>query len=1251
MKKLFSAAALLSGLWLNAQHSSFDRIYDYIENTKVFELNQVEGHTVCTPSSGVTEALQAKALSGKNVLSLNGSWKFYFSNTPDESPANFYEASFNDKEWQVIQVPSNWEMQGFGDPLFRNVSQPFKSKPPFVPHEYNPTGCYRKTFDLPAGWKGKKVFLRLEKTASASFVWINGQEAGYNEGAQEPAEYDITSFLKPGKNIIAVKVLKYSDGVYLESQDYWRLAGIFDDVWLYATPEVHLFDWFATTDLDSSYTNAVLNIQAKVKNYSAAEKNNYRLQVTVLDPSGQAVAKMISEKITLDPSGENILKLNTPLDNPLKWTAETPSIYRIVFELLSPEGKAEEVIAGRFGVKETEIRHQVFYLNGKPIKLNGINSHMQHPELGHTMNEETIRKDFEILKQFNINCVRTSHYPPVSKYLELADEYGLYIVDETGDESHATQYVCYDTAWEAMYRERAQRMVLRDRNHPSILFWSAGNESGEGNNICAVIAEGKKFDPSRYWMYGGNDFAHPCEEIIGPRYPTPFELKTQVGRIPESQDPRPSFMDEYLSVAGNAGGGLDEYWEVIHAYPRLMGGAIWDFVSPGLREPVRILQDASPNNIPVHIMGRAKLVQGHEGRGISLNGHDQWVEVYQDSRLENTGDQLTLSLWIFPRKLMSMGGTILTKGNYQYGLQQNGKDELEFYLYTNRKESIRAKLPDNWEQNWHQITAVYDGKNMYIFIGQQKLAEKPVQGKIKNFPFPVNVGRNFELHGQETSVYLCDALIDQLGVFSQAINPEQTKNISAELKKQAALWLDFEEEKNEGSFFSYGIGARTYGAIWPDRVPQPEMWQMKKSAQPVSVKWSDDYKLEIEVHNRMFFTNTSAYEARWKITEDGLPVDSSVFGISVTPQCSVKQILQLRKPELKSGAHYQLSISFHLKQDMPWAKKGFELAWDQLDLPWFAPVDEEVTEVTPTEVSEDTRQLRISGTNFSCIFSKSDGRLKSLVYSGREMILQGPELNIWRAPLANELDDWTTYSVNLYPKKEGYSNMISSSWYALGLDKLQTSLEKMEWKKIHTGVEVRVNEIVLFGNADDAGFDNEFVYTISFDGSIGIQHTINPHGKMPTWFARMGNAWILNKDLQQVSWYGRGPQENYPDRKTGYRMGQYTSTVDNMFEPYLIPQDCGLRSDNRRVRMMYADGNGIEFSSEEPFNFNCYNYTTENLSKAKYTYQLQKSEGITFNFDHQTSGVGCTARAVFNRYQVQPGYVQYKMVVRPVEKR
>jgi beta-galactosidase len=1241
MKIIATLVALVVGLTALAQRPTFDNIYSYIENTDVFELNQIEGHTVCVPHTTIDGASKADRWQNRNVLSLNGTWKFNFANTPEETPKDFFVSSFNDKAWSNISVPSNWEMQGFGDPMFRNVSQPFHTNPPFVPREYNPTGAYRKTFELPSTWKGQKVFLRMEKTASASFVWINGQEVGYNEGAQEPAEYDVTRFLKPGKNILVVKVLKYSNGVYLEDQDYWRLAGIFDDVWLYTTPDVHLFDWYATTDLDENYTNAQLNLQLVVKNYTKTVKSNYTVKASLFNASNQLVQSFYSEKIQLEAENQQQIKLFAEVKNPLKWTSETPNLYLLTMEMINAEGKTEEVIAGRIGFKETEIRHQVFYLNGKPIKLNAINSHMQHPDLGHAMNEETIRKDFEILKQFNINCVRTSHYPPVSRYLELADEYGLYIIDETGDECHATEYLSYNPAWEQMYRERVRKMVLRDRNHPSILFWSAGNESGEGDNICKVIDEGRKYDTTRYWMYGGNAFSHHCEEIIGPRYPTPFELKTQVGMVPESVDPRPSFMDEYLSVAGNAGGGLDEYWEVINTYPRVMGGAIWDFVSPGLREPIRKLNDSSPNQILAHVMGHGKLVAGQEGNGIDLNGHDQWIEVYQDENLEITGNELTLSLRIFPRALMSKGGTLLTKGNFQYGLQQVGADSIDFYVYTSKKETVRAALPKNWEQNWHHISAVYNGKTIAITIDDITLAEKTVTGNMKNFPFPLNVGRNSETQGQETSVYLCDAVIDQVAVFPKAINVDELKAASPELKSKAAMWLDFEQEEKQGEFFSYGIGARTYGSIWPNRVPEPEMWQIKKSAQPISVKWSDPDKFEIEVKNRMFFSNTNTLDAFWRLEENGIPIDSGNFDTDVDPQMSQKIVLSINKPYVGLKATYMVTISFRLKHDTQWAKKGFEIAWDQLELDWPHSVASIFISGDSLSVNESDLILTIIGKDFSYSFDKKSGSLISINFKEKEILKRGPKLNIWRAPLANELDDWTTYSVNVFPKTEGFGNWISTSWYALGLDKIRYELEHFSFIKAGKVIIVKVKEIAFFGNAENDGFENELIYTLCPEGEIELQHTINPQGKMPVWLPRLGTEWLLDQKLKQVNWLGRGPQENYPDRKTGYRIGQFRSTVEDMFVPYLLPEDNGLRTDNSWVKMVGDDGIGLEFSASQPFNFNCYNYTTENLSKAKYNYQLVKSDAITFNFDYQTTGVGCTARSVFNRYQTIPQYTRF----------
>ena len=1249
MKKIYGLILILSSFTISAQQSKFSNIYPFIENTAVFEINQTEGHTVCIPWKSVDDALNLQKSKSENVLSLNGKWKFHFANIPEGTPSGFFASDFDDKKWSEISVPSNWEMQGFGDPLFRNVAQPFHANPPFVPREYNPTGSYRKSFTLPANWKSKRIFLRMEKTASASFVWINGLEVGYNEGAQEPAEYDVTSFLKPGKNTIAVNVIKYSDGVYLEAQDYWRLAGIFDDVWLYAKSDVHLLDWYATTDLDENYEHAKLNLQITIKNQSKTHKQNYKVRTSLFDQNNALVQSFTSEAVSISTDNMQIMNVSALVKDPEKWTAETPNLYRLIMELINAEGKTEEVIAGRIGFKETEIRHQVFYLNGKAIKLNGINSHMQHPDLGHTMDEATIRKDFEILKQFNINCVRTSHYPPVASYLELADEYGLYIIDEAGDEAHATEYLCDKAEWEPMYRERVRKMVLRDRNHASILFWSAGNESGEGKNICAVIDEGRKFDSTRYWMYGGNAFSHSCEEIIGPRYPSPFELKNQVGMVPESVDPRPSFLDEYLSVAGNAGGGLDEYWDVIYQYPRIMGGAIWDFVSPGLREPVRKLIDSSPNMVATHIMGRAKLVAGHDGKGIDLNGHDQWVEVYQDKNIEISGNELTASLWIFPRDLMKMGGTLLTKGNYQFGLQQIGADSLDFYIYTSKKNYVRAALPKDWTQKWHHVAGIYNGKAISISIDNKKLAEKPVTGYITNFPFPLNVGKNAETHGQHTSNYLCDAMIDQVSIFPKVIEINDLYSAKQELKNNAALWLDFEQEQNQGEFFSYGIGARTYGSIWPDRVPEPEMWQIKKSAQPISVKWSNAEKIEIEVQNRNFFTNTNAFEARWNLEENGISIASGKLEVDVEPEAKKIVELPIHKPHIKAGASYLATVSFHLKEATQWASKGFEQSWDQLELPWIVPSEKELVQrqTNSLNVTDNEQQMIVSGANFNYSFNKTDGQLYSMKFMGKELLKQGAQLNVWRAPLANEQDDWTYYSVNVFPKTEGYGTMVATSWYSIGLDKMKSKLESFRVEKIAENVIVSVCEIALFGNAGNAGFENEMIYTIASDGEITLKHTINPNGRMPMSLPRIGTKWVFDGQMQNVEWFGRGPQENYPDRKTGYRIGHYQTTVEAMFEPYLLPQDCGLRTDNRYVRLTNAEGIGIEFSAAKPFNFNCYNYSTGNLSKAKYTYQLIKSDDVTFNFDYQTTGVGCTAMGVINKYQTIPQTIQFTSTIKP----
>lgn len=1253
-KNLTFCLFALSMMPTQAQY--MDHIYDYIENTSVFEEKQEEGH--------------AYYLAEQNI-SLNGTWRFYFAETPEGIPQQFYQPSFSDSKWSKINVPSNWEMLGFGDAQFRNVPAPFKANPPYVPREDNPTGAYRRTFNIPSNWKDQQIFLRLEKTQSASFIWINGKEAGYNEGGQEPAEYDITDLVKPGKNSIAVCVFKYSDGYYLEGQDYWRLAGIFDDVTLYATPRTRLFDWFVTTDLDDQYRDANLNIKVDVKSYEEANQT-YAVRATLTDALGKVVKEMNSEKFTINGKSKSTQNLAATISNPKKWTAETPNLYNLKLELLKEDGQVVQQISSKMGFKETEIRHQTFYLNGKPIKINAINTHMQHPDFGHVMDEQTIRKDMEILKQHNFNAVRTSHYPPVNKYLELADEYGLYIIDEAGDEAHATEYVSNDPKFLPMYLERVRQLVLRDRNHPCVLFWSAGNESGEGPNITEVVKEGKKYDPTRYFMYGGNAYAHPGEEIIGPRYPSPYELEMNTAMTPESEDPRPSFMDEYLSVAGNAGGGLDEFWDVIRRHPRLMGGAIWDFVNPGLTEHIRPLTDSSPYHTPTHLMGNAKVQKGV----LKLSGHDEWVEVYRSKNVELSSNQLTISFDVKPGKLSGMheGAPYITKGSVQFGVVQRGADKLRFYLHSGIKHALDVDIPNNWIGNWHHITASWDGKEMRLYIdGQLKGTESTVakeettkrpywqnnqpkeRGVLSNYPYPINIGRFAGNHAQDPqTIYTADAEMDNVAIYDRCMADGEEK------PEDAVLYLTFDNNGDEGTFFTIGGNMRTYGCIWPDRTVQPEMLQMKWTTQPVSIRLVNAETGDVEITNRQYFTDLSQYASHWQLMADGDVLEEGDIQFTTAPQ--EKQIIKIpyHKPTIEAGKEYRIMITSSLKQDEIWAKAGHNVAWDQLELnTWNLPAPAAKLTSSNLKIDEDDKQIIIGGSDFSYTINKKSGNLEQINVDGQSILKSPISFNLWRAPIANEFDSWDAFRVN-GGYDEGYGNMVATLFYSMGVNQL--SIRPSEIKLVQNEHETTVNihQLVQVGSSSYgaldlyiqgvqlAGFMLDYSYSFYDDGTVKISNHLTPQGKLPELLPRIGFTTSVAKDFDHITWYGRGPEENYPDRKTGYPVGIWTKTVAEMYEPYLLPQDHALRTDNRYVQLLNKEGKGIQISMNEHFNFNAYEFSTDNLTKSQFTYQLQPQEDrYTFNLDYATTGVGCTCVYVLDEYRVKPATYDRVITITP----
>ncbi len=1240
MKRLLTFfVILITSFALNAQN-------DW-ENPAIFERNQTEGHTPLTPFTSVQEAIQGNKNANNYYQSLNGIWKFKWVSTVQEAPEDFFKNESIVRSWDDIEVPSNWQMKGYGHPMFRNVTMEFPEKPPHVPDYYNPVGSYFRTFEVPASWDKRQIFLHFEGVKSASYVWVNGKEVGYNQGGFEPAEYDVTDFVKRGKNTIAVKVLRYSDGSFLENQDMWRLSGIYRNVYLFAAPKMHMQDYFYYTDFDENYENAIIHCEVEIANYSKTSSKG-SIQMNLWDGNKKIALK--SESMLDIEVGAGQMKkvfIEEKVTSPKQWSAEKPNLYTLTIELVDANGHVIEAYAPKIGFRETEVKGNAIYVNGMPIKFNGVNSHVHHPENGKLMDEATIRKDFELMKQFNINLVRTSHYPPNIEYLQLANEYGIYVVDEAGVECHRNIYLSGVPAWKEMFIDRGTKMVRRDRNNPCIVFWSGGNEAGSGDNLKAMMEEGRKLDPSRpNWMYGGNTFQIPFENIVGPRYWRPFRLK-QLAEVNPGEDSRPSFMDEYLAATGNSMGGLDDYWELIRKYPRLSGGAIWDWVSPSIKHPLRILKDQSPAGNDGAIMGRANLVEGISGKALDLSGHDEWVEFYRDPSLDIT-DEITLELWVKPREFIHTN-YFLSKGNHAYGLIQKDAETIEFFIHGDERQSATCSVPANWVGEWHHLVGIFDGKEMKLYLDGELKGAHQYTGKILNSPFPVTIGRDSENHDSETNGMLSNAIIDKVRIYDYAIPFEQ---LGEQNSIDAVLFMDFEVIEEKGDFYMTGLEGRTYGLIWADRTAQPEMWQVKKSAQPVEVEAVDLMNGKIKITNHFNFTNLNELDIKYSIGEANAILDQNL-AIDLDPHASRMIEIPIEQDLLDKNEDLWLNISFYTKRDQPGIPKGHEVAWEQIkisdkiDQGWRIYPPESAMNLS---VEETDKYLKITGNGFSYGFDKSNGQLKDMQLGDRNMLEKGPKFNVWRAPLANDIDPWNNWQHRSQEKTDGLGRSRDNHWRTMGIDSLIYQLDEFKHEKTSAGiVKVTVDETALTKNKRGA-FTNQYVYTINGFGEIKLDIKSIAKGSMPQWLPRVGLQFEIPQEMQQVEWFGRSPTENYPDRKSGYKIGTYKSTVDEMYVPYLIPQDFGNRCDVNYVELTNKDGNGLRIESlGGSFNFSAQNYSTENLERAMYPFQLKKSDKVYLNIDHKVNGLGDTSLSTLTQHRTLPGNYEFSFILKPVK--
>ena len=571
-----------------------DVLPEYWENETVFAVNKEQGHATYIPYPDAAQMLGDEYYSKPWIeptsdyfMSLNGTWKFNLVEEPSQRPQDFFETDYDVSSWDDLPVPSNWEMHGYDKPLYCNVEYPFANNPPYITRRtgysgygINPVGSYRRDFTLPADWGDKQVFVHFGGIYSAAYVWVNGEFVGYTQGANNDHEFDISKYVTAGTNNISVQVFRWCDGSYLECQDMFRMSGIYRDVYLYATPKTFIRDHYITSELaEPDYTSGKLNIDAWVNN-RGTEAETAKVQFELRDADDRQVYLSEEKEVTmLEPDTEEKVSFSADLSGLALWSAEIPNLYTVIMTLKDEAGNVTETFSTKYGFRHIEIKDRLVYINGKRIVFKGANRHDTHPRLGRAVDVESMLTDVIMFKQNNLNTIRTAHYPNQAKMYAMFDYYGLYVMDEADIECHANTNISNYTSWAPAFVDRAERMVYRDRNHPSVIFWSLGNESGDGSNFTDTYNAVRALDPRIIHYEGQGSWNHT--DLTSNMYPSLETLESNDA----SSDSRPHFVCEYAHAMGNAIGNLQEYWDIMEESNRIIGGCIWDWIDQSIYNP------------------------------------------------------------------------------------------------------------------------------------------------------------------------------------------------------------------------------------------------------------------------------------------------------------------------------------------------------------------------------------------------------------------------------------------------------------------------------------------------------------------------------------------------------------------------------------------------------------------------------------------------------------------------------------------
>ncbi|MER6442364.1 glycoside hydrolase family 2 TIM barrel-domain containing protein [Streptomyces sp. NPDC001185] len=1193
----------------------------------VFRLGTEPPHTTLTPYATVAQALTADRTRSPYRLSLDGTWKFAYADRPDERDTDFHRTDLDDGDWESIPVPSVWQLHGHDFPIYINITYPYwgpngrgeEPQPPAAPTRYNPVGQYRRTFTVPHDWEGRRTFLHFEGVKSAHYVWINGELVGYDEDSYTPSEYDITDHLKPGTNQIAVEVYRYSDGDWMEDQDMIRLSGIFRSVHLYSTPDVHLRDFKLDTPLDDTYTDAELAVTASVRAYGKAGTGRYTVETQLYDARGHAVwSRPLQQPVDLGAArnGEDVtVHAAKAVPKPRLWSAEHPNLYTAVLRLRDPAGRVTETLSHRVGFREFALKDGLMRINGQPVSFRGTNRHEMHPSRGTALTRQDMAEDMKIIKRMNINSVRTSHYPNNPHWLELADEYGLYLVGETNLETHGIndRYPGNHPDWTAACVARAQNMVHRDKNHPAVVIWSLGNEAGGGSTFAAMHDWIRSCDDTRVIQYEGDD-RPGISDIRSHMYESPQRIAE---RAADSTDTRPYVMIEYAHSMGNSTGNLKKYWDTVRAHDILQGGWIWDFVDQSLHTPVPVRTLLTETG-PTRLRGEILATRGTLDRDKGLSG----ITVFERHESLDLTGSLTLEAWVTP-DVTGYHQPIIAKGDTQYALKQTDRT-LEFFIYSEGQWIAATwNLPLDWTGREHHLAGVFDADSgtLTLHVDGIVRARRTTDRRPISNTAPLALGSDADNQVREFSGSIRRARVyaralDATELASESRGPGDdgvrfwfdAATVGSETKRPGtrsflAYGGDWGDNPNDGAFVADGI-------ITADRGHTGKAAQVKRIYQAINaVHTPGGGPGAVTLTNEHLFTHLWEFDGHWELVADGKTVRRGRLTrnqLDVAPRTHKDITVPVSLPEKPApGTEYFLHLFFTTKESTPWAKAGFEVARQQL------PVETQASAVTPVRLAsvpalrheEDGRAVRVTGRNFSVTVDKNTGVISSYEANGTRLITSGPAPNFWRAPTDND--------------RGNGQNLRNQTWRDAGTRRKVTELTVR-------GLRDRAVVIHVAGTLPTTVESTySTTYTVFGNGEIKVDNTLHPGAANLPYIPEVGTMLFLPRRLDHLHWYGRGPEENHWDRNDGTDVGLYSGTVAEQWTPYIRPQENGNKTDVRWIALTDRHGTGLLATGEPLLEANASYFTPEDLSAGvRHDYQLTPRDQVVLRLNHRQMGVG-----------------------------